>query len=226
MTVVSICLPSDALSQRLPSYLGFSYLGRVSLQGCSSKAQPLLLTLDMGYLLTAAAPDLGRGVDPFGRCSWPWNWGNSSRCSCAAQLPPLRAQPHLSNSLIRTNLPVTAHWAWGLTDCGPWAESGQAYISVQPQELLSGCSYFSVLESQMGHLPLVVPPLLPTGFLIGSQHSPLSRLHSWLCCREELILPQLSHPGELVGTVTCFSCICSYNHTLWTDCLRGPCPSV
>ena len=33
----------------LPSYLGFSYLGRaVSLHGCSSKAQPLLLTLDVG----------------------------------------------------------------------------------------------------------------------------------------------------------------------------------
>ena len=26
--VPSVCLPSDALSQRLPSYLGFSYLGR------------------------------------------------------------------------------------------------------------------------------------------------------------------------------------------------------
>ena len=38
--MVSVCLPSDALSQRLPSYLGFSYLGRgVSLHGCSSKAQ-------------------------------------------------------------------------------------------------------------------------------------------------------------------------------------------
>ena len=44
--VVSVCLPSDALSQRLPSYLGFSYLGRgVSLHGCSSKVQPLLLIL-------------------------------------------------------------------------------------------------------------------------------------------------------------------------------------
>ena len=48
-------LPSDALLQHLPSYLGFSYLGRgVSLHGCSSKAQPLLLTLDEGHLLTAA----------------------------------------------------------------------------------------------------------------------------------------------------------------------------
>ena len=32
--------------------------------GCSSKAQPLLLTLDEGYLHTAAPPDLERGVAP------------------------------------------------------------------------------------------------------------------------------------------------------------------
>ena len=61
--MVSVCLPSDALLQHLPSYLGFSYLGRgVSLHGCSSKTQPLLLTLDEGYLLTAASPDLEHGV--------------------------------------------------------------------------------------------------------------------------------------------------------------------
>ena len=29
--------------------------------GCSSKAQLLLITLDVGLLLSAAAPDLGRG---------------------------------------------------------------------------------------------------------------------------------------------------------------------
>ena len=53
--MVSVCLPSDALSQRLLSYWGFSSLGRgVSLHSCSSKAQPLLLTLDVGYLLSAA----------------------------------------------------------------------------------------------------------------------------------------------------------------------------
>ena len=65
--MLSVCLPSDALSQHLPSYLGFSfsYLGRgVSLHGCSSKAQPLLLTLDEGYLLTATPPDLERVVAP------------------------------------------------------------------------------------------------------------------------------------------------------------------
>ena len=59
--MVLLCLPSDALSQHLPSYLGFSGRG-VSLHGCSSKVQPLLLTLDEGYLLTAAPPDLEHGV--------------------------------------------------------------------------------------------------------------------------------------------------------------------
>ena len=66
--MVSVYLPSDALLQHLPSYLGFSYLGHgVSLHGCSSKAQLLLLTLDEGYLLTAALPDLQRGIASLGR---------------------------------------------------------------------------------------------------------------------------------------------------------------
>ena len=92
--MVSVCLPSDALLQHLPSYLGFSYLGRgVSLHSCSSKAQPLLLTWDEGYLITAALPDLqhgiaplgppapgqpqllGCGVGPPGRRPWPRAWG-------------------------------------------------------------------------------------------------------------------------------------------------------
>ena len=65
--MISVCLPSDALLQYLPSYLRFSYLGRgVSLHGCSSKVQPLLLTLDEGYRLTAALPDLQRGIAPLG----------------------------------------------------------------------------------------------------------------------------------------------------------------
>ena len=63
--MVSVCLPSDALLQHLPSYLGFSYLGcGVSLHGCSSKAQPLLPTLDEGYILTGTLPDLQRGIAP------------------------------------------------------------------------------------------------------------------------------------------------------------------
>ena len=66
--MVSVCLPSDALLQHLlGSYLGFSYLGHgVSLHSCSSKAQPLLLTLDEGYLLITASPDLESGIAPLG----------------------------------------------------------------------------------------------------------------------------------------------------------------
>ena len=65
--MVSLCLPADALLLHLPSYMGFSYLGRgVSLQGCSRIAQPLLLTLDQGYRLTATLPELQRGMAPLG----------------------------------------------------------------------------------------------------------------------------------------------------------------
>ena len=62
--LVSVCLPSYALSHCLPSYLDFSYLGYgLSLHGCSSKAQPLLLTWTWG---------LGRRVSPHSHRSWPW----------------------------------------------------------------------------------------------------------------------------------------------------------
>ena len=79
--MVSVCLSSDALLKHLPSYMGFCYLGHVvSLQGCSSKAQPLLLTLDKGYLLAAANPDLQCGIAPLG--------------------PPVPAQPPLLGLLL------------------------------------------------------------------------------------------------------------------------------
>ena len=79
--MVSVCLPSDALFLYLPSYLGFSYLGHgISLHGCSSKAQPLLLTLDEGYLLSTAIPDLQHGIAPLG--------------------PPAPAQPPLLRLLL------------------------------------------------------------------------------------------------------------------------------
>ena len=76
-----MCLPSDALLQLLPFYLGFSYFGHgVSLHGCSSKAQPLFLTLDERYLLTATVPDLQHGIAPLG--------------------PPVPAQPLLLRLLL------------------------------------------------------------------------------------------------------------------------------
>ena len=90
--MVSVCLPSDALLQHLPSYLGFSYPGRrVSRHSCSIKAQPLLLTAALpdlqsaiallgppapsqpsllGLLLPAAAPGLGCRVAPQGHGPW------------------------------------------------------------------------------------------------------------------------------------------------------------
>ena len=65
--MVSVCLASDSISQNLPSYLGFSYLRHgVSLHKCSSKVQPLLLTLNEEYLLMATPPDLGHEVAPLG----------------------------------------------------------------------------------------------------------------------------------------------------------------
>ena len=86
-----MCLPSDALLQHLPSYLGFSYLRRgVSLHGCSSKAQPLLLTLDEGYLLTTTVPDLQRGIAPLGS--------------------PVLAQPPLLRWLLRVTAPGLDAW--------------------------------------------------------------------------------------------------------------------
>ena len=65
--MVSVCLPSDALSQHLSSYLDFSYIGcEVSLHSYSSNAQPLLLTLDESYLLRATTSELERGLAPLG----------------------------------------------------------------------------------------------------------------------------------------------------------------
>ena len=88
--MVSVCLPSDALLQHLPSYLSFSYLGRgVSLQGCSSKAQALLLALDEGYLLTTTIPDLQHGIVSLG--------------------PPAPAQPPLLGLLLPAAAPGLGH---------------------------------------------------------------------------------------------------------------------
>ena len=88
--MLSVCLLSDALLQHLPSYLGFSFFGHgVSLHVCSSKAQPLLLTLDKGYFLTAAVPNLQRGIAPLG--------------------PPVPAQPPLLGLFLPAAGPGLGH---------------------------------------------------------------------------------------------------------------------
>ena len=100
--MVLVCLPSDVVFQHLPSYLRFSYLGHgVSLHSCSSKVQPLLLTLDEGYLLTAAPPDLEHGVAPLSppapAAATPWRSSQLLLLAAAADLgrgvPPLGLGP-------------------------------------------------------------------------------------------------------------------------------------
>ena len=119
-----MCLPSDALLQHLPSYLGFSYLGRgVSLHGCSSKAQPLLLTLDEGYLLTAALPDLQRGIAPLG--------------------PPPPAQPRLLGRGVGPPGHRPGLRSWGCSSLLPPLASGLGAwgISSGPPPLASGLEH-------------------------------------------------------------------------------------
>ena len=92
-------LPSDALLQHLPSYLGFSILG-------------------MEYSFTAAPAKhslcslLGRGVSPYRHRSWPSAWDSSSRPSWAVSNPErwccetaaLNMPANLENSAVATGL--------------------------------------------------------------------------------------------------------------------------
>ena len=123
--MVSVCLPSDALLQHLPSYLGFSYLRHgVSLHSCCSKVQLLLLTLDKGYLLTAAPPDLQRGMAPLG----PLAPGQPLLLGCGQLLPA--AAPDLGHGVAplgRSLWPNSCLWShlchgqtasWGLLSDG------------------------------------------------------------------------------------------------------------
>ena len=117
--MVSVCLPSDALLQHLPSYLGFSYLGRgVSLHGRSSKAQPLLLTLDEGYLLS--------------RRSWPSTWDSSSRPSCACTATASGVAPPGRRPWPRAWVapPRCRPWprAWGGSSASPPLASGARWL--------------------------------------------------------------------------------------------------
>ena len=87
--------------------------------GSSSKAQLLILTLDKGYLLTAAPPDLERGVAPLSppvpaqppllgrwvsplrRSPWPQARGSSSRPRfCAVPSQPVRFCLRVHSSLF------------------------------------------------------------------------------------------------------------------------------
>ena len=120
--------------------LGVGYLFMAS-----PTKKTLLLTLGEGYLLTAALPDLqrgiaplgppepvqpqlrGRGVAPPGRRSWPRTWGSSSRlflCHCSLVL--LAAAPDLGHEVTPLGcrpsgmgssrlLPLTSDVGWLLS---------------------------------------------------------------------------------------------------------------
>ena len=100
----------SALLQHLPSYLGFSYLGRgVSLHGCSSEVQPLLLTLDEGYLLTTTLPNLEHGIAPLG--------------PLAPAQPPLLGRGGGTYYVRRTycdNVIILMRYGNLKQDCEPW----------------------------------------------------------------------------------------------------------
>ena len=123
--MVSVCLPSDALSQYLPSYLGFSYLGcEVFLQVCSSKAQPLLLSLDrvappdlkrgvapLSPPAPTQPPLLGHGVGPLHHRPWPQAWDSSSRLLlCYHSLAFSVAAPYLGRGVA----PLGPTSAWSI----------------------------------------------------------------------------------------------------------------
>ena len=140
--MISVCLPSDALLQHLPSYLGFSYLGRgVSLHGCSSKMQPLLLTLDEGYLLTAVSPDLECGIAPLGppgpsqplllgrrvaapsHRPWPRAWGSSSQLLPLASEWGNSSRPCLCAIAADRACVLLQLHAWITINCGKFFQS-------------------------------------------------------------------------------------------------------
>ena len=76
MTLVSVCLPSDAVLQHLPSYVGFSFLGPgVLLHGCSSKVQ--LLSLTWTRYISSLPPLL----------TLMWSSSSSPFCAHAATTP-------------------------------------------------------------------------------------------------------------------------------------------
>ena len=157
--MVSVCLPSDALLQHLPSYLGFSYLGRgVSLHGCSSKVQLLLLTLYEGYLLTSALPDLQRGIAPLG----PPAPAQTQLLGHGVGPPGRHPWPH-SRGIFSQPLPLTSDLG---SSSQPFLRGHSLALSVAAPDLGRGVTPLGRYPSGMGSsriLPLtsdvgVAPP--------------------------------------------------------------------
>ena len=166
------------LSQHLPSYLGFSYLGHgVSLHGCSSKVQPLLLTLDEGYLLTAAPPDFERGVAPLG--------------------PPAPMQPLLLGyGVAPLKVPISSVQL--LSHVWLFATPCQASLSItNSQKSLKLTSIELVMP--FSHLilcrPLFLLPPIPPSIRVFSNDSTLHMRWPKYWSFSFSIIPSKEHPG-------------------------------
>ena len=146
--MVSVCLASDALLQHLPSYLGFSYLGRgVSLHGYSSKVQPLLLTLDEGYFLTTALPDLQCGIAPLG----PPVPAQPPLLGCGVAPPGRRPWPRMRGS---SSWPFLHCRSLALSATVPDLRRGVTPLGCHPSGM--GSSRLLPLTSDVGKLLLAV----------------------------------------------------------------------
>ena len=144
--MVSVCLPSDTLSQYLPSYLGFSYLGcGVSLHGCSSKAQPLLLTLDK-----VAPPDLEHGVAPLGPPApaqppflgwvmversdrmWSTGEGNGKPLQYSSLENPMDGMKRQNDRILKEELPKSVGAQYATRD--QWRNNSKKNEGMEPKQ--------------------------------------------------------------------------------------------
>ena len=146
--MVSVCQPSDAFLEHLPSYLGFSYLGLgVSLHACSSKAQPLLLTLDESHLLIATLPDLQCGMAPLG----PPVPVQPQLPGCGVAPPGLRPWPRTRGGSFRHFL---CRHSLALLGTAPDLGRGVTLLGHRPSGM--GSSQLLLLTLDMGWLLAVI----------------------------------------------------------------------
>ena len=133
--MVSVCLPSDALLQHLPSYLGFSYLGRgVSLHGCSSKVQPLLLTLSNSMKLShghGATQDRQVMVERSNRM-WSTGEENGKPLQYSWLENPMNSMKKQNDRILKQELPrsVGAQYATG----DQWRNNSRKNEGMEPKQ--------------------------------------------------------------------------------------------
>ena len=120
--MVSLCLPSDVLLQHLPSYLGSSYLGcGVSLHGCSSKAQPLLLTLDDSQVMVERSDRM-----------WSTGKGNGKPLQYSCLENPMNSMRRQNYRIMEEELPrsVGAQYATG----DQWRNHSRKNEGMEPKQ--------------------------------------------------------------------------------------------